>query len=50
MQIICVIIAVAAAAAYLGWKAWKAFFSKKSSCDGCAFSQAGRHESPGTLL
>jgi hypothetical protein len=39
MQTIFVIIAVTAALLYLGVKAYKAFFSKKSSCEGCAFSK-----------
>ncbi len=40
MQTILVIITVSAALLYLGLKAYKAFFSKKSNCEGCAFSKA----------
>ncbi len=39
MQTILVIITVLSALLYLGVKAYKAFFSKKNSCEGCAFSK-----------
>jgi hypothetical protein len=39
MQIVLVIITVLLALSYLGYKGFKAFFSKKTSCDGCAFSK-----------
>lgn len=40
MQTILVILTVLAALLYLGVKAYKAFFSKKTNCEGCAFSKA----------
>jgi hypothetical protein len=40
MQVLLVIVIVCAALAYLGHKAYKAFFSKKTKCEGCAFSKS----------
>ncbi len=39
MQIVLVIITVSLALIFLAHKGFKAFFSKKNSCDGCAFSK-----------
>ena len=38
IQTILVILIVSAAALYLGREAYLRFFSKKSKCEGCAFS------------
>lgn len=40
MQTILVIVTVLAALTYLGVKAYVAFFSKKTKCEGCAFSKS----------
>ena len=40
MQVFLVIITVSIALVYLGIKAYKAFFSKKTKCEGCAFSKS----------
>ncbi len=39
MQTILVILTVSLASIYLAIKGYKAFFSKKNSCEGCAFSK-----------
>lgn len=39
MQTALVIITVSLALFYLAYKGFKVFFSKKNSCDGCAFSK-----------